>query len=95
MLRLKTMSEELRAAGAILFDRPNEAVSPAGAGTVKFNLLLSDRASAPLYTDDFKESGTQTGTTVWTLGEASACPENEMNDPNDKSVNRRLQAPNL
>lgn len=45
-----------------------------GAGTVKYTFARSDGATAPVYTLDFKAAGTQTVSTDWTLGDASALP---------------------
>jgi len=40
-----------------------------GTGTVKYTFVRSDGATSPVYTLDFKESGSKPVTTDWTLGD--------------------------
>ncbi len=44
------------------------SITTNGAVKVKYTFLRSDGATAPTYTLEFEESGTQTVTTTWTLG---------------------------
>jgi hypothetical protein len=55
----------------------NGYITANGAGTVKYTFIRSDGATSPVYTLDFKEAGTQTVSTDWTLGDASVLPNYE------------------
>lgn len=48
-----------------------------GPATVKYTFIRSDGATAPVYTLEFKEAGTQSVSTSWTLGDAKALPTYE------------------
>lgn len=45
-----------------------------GAGAVKYAFTRSDGATSPVFTLSFKEAGTQTVSTSWTLGDAATLP---------------------
>ena len=48
-----------------------------GPGAVKYSFTRSDGATSPVYTMDFKEAGTQSVTTSWTIGDAQSLPTYE------------------
>jgi hypothetical protein len=50
----------------------NGYITANGKGTVKYTFTRSDGATSPIYTLDFKEAGTQSVATDWTLGDAAA-----------------------
>ncbi|HEX6190111.1 MAG TPA: hypothetical protein VFZ40_18680 [Pyrinomonadaceae bacterium] len=52
-------------------------IKTAGPGTVTYTFTRSDGATSPVYTLEFKEAGSQSVTTAWTLGDANALPAYE------------------
>ncbi len=50
------------------------SITTNGPGTVKYTFTRSDGATAPVSTLEFKAAGTQTVSTDWTLGDATALP---------------------
>jgi len=50
------------------------SITTNGPGTVKYTFTRSDGPTAPTFTLDFKEAGTQSVSTDWTLGHPSALP---------------------
>jgi subtilase family protein len=74
------------------------SITTNGPGTVTYTFTRSDGATAPTFTLDFKEAGTQSVSTDWTLGHPTALPAYEgwqtikILSPNLKESNRETGA---